>query len=215
MPTTATMPDLSDILHLVRIALAFGLKHRVTLHPDGVTPESDTDHTVMLALLAPALAAKLRPDLSSSLVAAFAVVHDLPEVKVGDTNTLGISEKDRAAKRAREMAAQEELQVELQALPWISQMLARYEAQDAPEARWVRYLDKVLPKLTHVLNHGAAMLAMPHLVDQGAELHEVVGALHAKQQAALAEEYPEFPELGALLAMASDAAVEACRTRPA
>lgn len=189
---------MGDLLHLARLALAFGRVDRVTLHPDGVTPESDTDHTVMLALVAPALAARLRPDLSPERVAAFAVVHDLVEVKVGDTNTIGITAAGRAAKAAQEAAALDELRVELAAFPWIIDTIDRYEAQTEPEARWTRLVDKLLPKLTHALNGGAALRQM------GRPMEEIrAGA--ARQRALLRDQYPEFPEIHDLLSTAMDA----------
>lgn len=36
---------MDDLLHLARLALAFGKVDRVTFHPDGVTRESDTGIT--------------------------------------------------------------------------------------------------------------------------------------------------------------------------
>lgn len=47
--------------------------------------ESDSDHTVCLAWLAPALAAATEPGLDPNLIAAYAAVHDAVEVFAGDT----------------------------------------------------------------------------------------------------------------------------------
>ena len=72
-------------------------------------------------------------------------------------------------------------------------------AQSSPEARFVRYLDKVLPKLTHALNGGIAFDRL------GVTLLEV-RATHDAQIAALARQYPEFEAvLGPLLVAACDA----------
>lgn len=198
-------PPLRDILHLAKLALAFGRKNRATLHPDGWTPESDTDHTVMLALIAPALAHALRPDLQPDLVAAFVVVHDLAEVKVGDTNTFGISAEDLAAKVVREAAALEELREELAAFPWIVNLLERYELQQEPEARWCRYVDKIMPKLTHSFNGGVALLHMPLKDAPHIALRKEGDALRQT----LRDAYPEFPELDVLYGEALDVAVAA------
>lgn len=194
---------MDDLLHLARLALAFGKVDRVTYHPDGVTRESDTDHTVMLALVAPALAAQLRPDLKPDLVAAFAVVHDLVEVKVGDTNTIGITAAGRAEKAAREAAALAELRVELAAFPWIVDTLDRYEAQVEPEARWTRFIDKVLPKLTHTLNRGATLRRMGKSIEE-------IRTDGERQREQLRAEYPEFPEADLLLWRAVEVAEAAC-----
>ncbi len=204
------MVSMDTLLHLTRLSLAFGRENRATMHPDGVTRESDTDHTVMLALVAPALAARLRPDLQPALVAAFAVVHDLPEVYAGDTNTLNLSAVERANKTQRELAALNRLDVELSELPWIAGMMHRYEEQDAPEARWVRYVDKILPKLTHALNGGVSVSVSP----QGQQLSPdaragIIRRSGDCQCEELAEAYPEFPELLELLRASIDQAERA------
>lgn len=42
-------------------------------------------------------------------------------------------------------------------LHWLPRMIARYERQADPEARFVRVLDKVRPALTHLLNGGVTI----------------------------------------------------------
>lgn len=156
--------DLADALvDLARLALAFGeITRTAVYHADGITPESDTDHTVMLGWLACALAAHCFPTLDLGLVAQYALIHDAPEVYAGDTPTLRITQDGRAAKAAREHAALTRLRDEYaHRLPWFPAVLADYEAQCSPEARYVRALDKVLPKLVHLLDGGTG------LVEQG------------------------------------------------
>jgi putative hydrolase of HD superfamily len=150
---------LADVLiDLGNLALAFGRIDRTAVyHPDGETPESDTDHTVMLGWLACALAAGYFPELDLGLVAQFALVHDAPEVYAGDTQTLRITDAGRAAKAAREHAAIERITEEFQALPWFPRLIALYEAQELAEARFVRGLDKVLPKIVHLLDGCAGL----------------------------------------------------------
>ena len=104
------MTALSRALHLARIALAFGRIERATRHEDGVRPETDTDHTVMLGLIALELAPA---HLNRARIAAFALVHDLVEVYAGDAQTRVISPEAQAAKRTREDAAQARLVAEL------------------------------------------------------------------------------------------------------
>lgn len=180
--------DLSRALTLARIALAFGRVERVTRHEDGVRPETDTDHTVMLGLVAAELAP---PHLDRAKIAAFALVHDLAEVYAGDTQTLVITPEGAAEKRAREDAARARLAAELGEGSWVASMLATYEAQQEPEARYVRLLDKVLPKLTHAFNGCAAAVS---LTDRAGFIDA-----HQRQLRKLQEEYPEFPEAHALL----------------
>lgn len=154
------MADLADaLLDLARLALQFGQIDRTAVyHPDGVTPESDTDHTVMLGWAACSLAARCYPHLDLGLIAQFALVHDAPEVYAGDTQTLRIDAEGRAAKAAREAAAIDRLDDEFgDRLPWFPEAIRLYEAQQLPEARFVRGLDKVLPKLVHLLDGCAGL----------------------------------------------------------
>jgi 5'-deoxynucleotidase YfbR-like HD superfamily hydrolase len=135
-------------------ALTFGRIDRTAcLHPDGVTPESDSDHTVMLGWIAPAIADRYFPALDTGLVAQFALVHDAVEVFAGDTPTLRIDDGGRAAKACREKAAATRWRAEFRGvLSWMPHMIDRYERQEEPEARFVRAADKILPKLVHIQN---------------------------------------------------------------
>jgi 5'-deoxynucleotidase YfbR-like HD superfamily hydrolase len=148
------------VQQLARYALAFGRIDRTScLHPDGSGPESDADHTVMLGWIAPAVAARFFPDLPPGDVAAFALVHDAVEVHAGDTCTLRIDAAGQAAKTAREAAAADRWRAEFAGtLPWLPQMITRYESQREPAARFTRALDKILPKLVHLENRCADLI---------------------------------------------------------
>jgi putative hydrolase of HD superfamily len=146
--------DTQAVIDLGELSLAFGRVDRVTYHPDGKTLESDTDHTVMLGLVACAFASRYLPQLDVGLVAEFALVHDLVEVYAGDTSTLRIDDDGRAAKAEREAAAQARIEQEFGgSLPWLPWMIESYEARTLAEARYVKALDKLLPKITHILNN--------------------------------------------------------------
>lgn len=69
------------VVDLGRLALRFGLVERGTFHPDGVTPETDTTHTVMLAVVGCALAERHLPDLDRGRVAEFVLVSCLAQVR--------------------------------------------------------------------------------------------------------------------------------------
>ena len=99
-------PDLiTAVLGLGGLSLAFGRVERATRHEDGTTPESDTDHTVMLGLIGCSLAPLVCADLDLGLIAQYALVHDVVEVHAGDTNTLRQPDADtKAAKKALEVA---------------------------------------------------------------------------------------------------------------
>lgn len=197
-----TTPDeafVHSVLHLARLALAFGRIDRTAVyHEDRRTPESDTDHTVMLGWLACALAARWFPRLDVGLVAQFALIHDAPEVYAGDTPTLRIDPAGRAAKADRERAAADRLAAEFAgSLPWLPDTIAAYEAQALPEARFVRGLDKVLPKLVHLLDDCTG------LREQGITRTELAGILH-RQAGDMAGYVGEFTHLMRLHALVSD-----------
>lgn len=184
----ALSPTFAKALVLSRIALAFGRVERVTKHEDGVRPETDTDHTVMLGLIACELAPS---NLNRATIASFALVHDLVEVYAGDTPTLLLPAQEAAAKAAREESAKKRLIADLGEGSWIASLLEIYEQQQVPEARFVRLLDKVLPKLTHAFNECAAARA---ITDEAGFLYA-----HRRQFQQLQSEYPEFPDALQLL----------------
>jgi putative hydrolase of HD superfamily len=181
--------DVDAVLELGRLSLAFGRVDRITYHEDGVTPESDTDHTVMLGLVACAFAARHLPNLDLGRIAQYALVHDLVEVYAGDTPTLRISTAERASKQERERAALERIGREFGGrLPWVAETIRRYEARQDPEARYVKALDKLLPKITHLLNGGVTL-------QQQAMGREELGARYAAQGVELLGYAADFPPL--------------------
>lgn len=144
-----TAERLARAASIAKIALKLSRVERATRHEDGVRPETDTDHSIMLALVACDFApAGLRRDR----IAEFAVVHDLVEAYAGDTQTLAIDATGRAAKVERERAAADRIRTEFGLGSWIVQTLGAYDAQLEDEARYVCLMDKVLPKLTHLFN---------------------------------------------------------------
>jgi putative hydrolase of HD superfamily len=182
----------------------FGEVDRATCHPDG-RPEADTTHTVMLGLLTMTVAPQSVVDLDIGLAVQFALVHDLVEAYAGDTVSINLDAEGRQAKDEREAAALTVIQA---ALPngVIPALIVRYEQQEEPEARFVRYLDKIAPKLTHVLNQGTALAGIG--ID-----HTAMRASHAKQGLALREQYPEFGHLAWLFDQACGEAERCLRGR--
>jgi 5'-deoxynucleotidase YfbR-like HD superfamily hydrolase len=150
-----TLEGLDDaVVELGRLAMEYATVNRVTYLADGKTFESDTDHTVMLALIACAVAQKSVPSLDVGLVAQFALVHDLVEAYAGDTSTFGgLSETAKAEKDAREAAALVRIEKEFgHSLPWVHETIEAYESLATPEARFVKTLDKITPKITRLVN---------------------------------------------------------------
>lgn len=184
------------MIDLGELALSFGRTDRITRHPDGVTLESDTDHTVMLGLAACAFASRFAPHLDVGKVAQFALVHDLVEVYAGDTVT---SHKDFTAadhkdKEEREAAALARIENEfVGTLPWLPETIASYERLDTPEARFVKVVDKAMPKIANILNKGVTFKPQGHDRESAEEFL-------SRQQQKLRESYgADQPEALALL----------------
>ena len=182
------------VIELAQLCLRFGRVERVTYHEDGKRLETDTDHTVMLAVIACAFAERINaedarfPRYDVGLVAQFAIVHDLVEAYAGDTNTLDSTGGATRTKEAREAAALARIRSEFAAdFPWLTDTIDEYESLISPEARFVKALDKVLPKITHLLNGGATL--RQHGVD-ASNIDAVNGSQVAKMRVTYAADQP-------------------------
>lgn len=152
------------VVELGKLVHLFGSTNRAILYEDGVTPESDTDHTVMLGVIACALAHSYDKTLDIGKVAQFALVHDLVEAYAGDTQTLNASEETLRIKEEVEHAALQRIKKEFDDIfPWISETIEEYERLKLPEATFIKTLDKCMPKITHILNKG--IMLKPHFQD--------------------------------------------------
>lgn len=142
-----------NMIELAQLAMNFSrIKRTGVCHADG-TPETDADHTIMLTWLAPALAQFIDSQLNPAVVAEMAAVHDAVEVYAGDTPTINISDVELQDKYARERTATRKLFREFyRRLPRFATAVQIYEDQQLPEARFVRAVDKLMPKLVHVID---------------------------------------------------------------
>lgn len=115
-------------------------------------PESVAAHSWGVAWLVLAL---LPAELDLGRALAYAVLHDLPEVRTGDLVPAdGVAPDD---KRAREAAALEGLTAGLGRAPDLRARWHAYEAQADPEARFVRELDRLdmaLQAVAYAEDHG-------------------------------------------------------------
>jgi putative hydrolase of HD superfamily len=148
--------EVKNMEDVVRMVFDFARIDRVTMAPDG-TLESDADHTVMMSVLSCAVASKYYKDLDLGLVAQFAIVHDLLEVYTGDFDTFKTVDNDQlfVDKKKLEVQALEKMETRFRSTyPWISDIVDRYERLDTKEARFVKTLDKIIPKVTNVVNGG-------------------------------------------------------------
>ena len=150
--------DAEQVVELASFLYQFCQVERATFLPDGKNPETDSDHTVVLSVVALSLAMRYFPHLDSGLVAKFCLVHDLVEAYAGDTDTMLIDEVGRQAKELREAESLERMAMELgSSFPELIELIRSYERLDTPEARFVKMLDKLMPAVSHILNGGATL----------------------------------------------------------
>ncbi len=149
-------PNSQGLVDIGELVFKFAKVKRVTSHEDGITLESDTDHTVMLSVCACALAEKLYKDsLDLGKVAQFAIVHDLVEAYAGDTDSFGITDDGRVAKEKREEESYHKIREKFDSVfPWIGETIGSYEKLESKEARFVKTVDKAMSKIAHILNNG-------------------------------------------------------------
>jgi hypothetical protein len=116
-------------------------------------------------------------------------VHDADEAYAGDTPTLRITAEGRRAKVAREHAAAARIQAEFaRRLPWFPETIRLYEELDLPEARFVRGLDKLLPKIVHLLDGGVGLA-------RHGMFRPELDAVYEQQAIDMAAYVGDFPEL--------------------
>jgi putative hydrolases of HD superfamily len=138
------------LVEIANLVMNLGKVDRATRHPDG-TPESDTTHTVMLGVICVYLNHALGLGMNNGLIAQLVLVHDLHEAICGDETTLWQDPEMLAKKKIREAIAIE--RVACLDIPG-SQL---YHSQIIKEARFVRAVDKLVPKLTHILNNALVL----------------------------------------------------------
>lgn len=137
-----------DLLQLGELTIKFAEVHRSTLYPDSHY-ENDAEHSFHLAISATEIAANYHPELDTGLVSQFSIVHDLAEIYAGDVPSYNLSDDERLKKEKAEKVALERLLDELP--PHTAALLQRYEDQIEPEARFVRFVDKLLPPIIHAV----------------------------------------------------------------
>lgn len=176
-----------EVLYLGGFTVWYSDVRRATRYPDHA--ESDVEHSYMLTMVALYLADKYYPDLNQGLIAQFCMVHDTPESITGDVPTFNISQQDRETKEAAEKIAVAQLLSELP--PYWASLLEDYEAQEKPEARFVRLVDKVMPPLTNVVGDGAHTF----LETYGMTNRSLLTDARRRRSLDLRQLYPEFSEV--------------------
>lgn len=177
---------LEKVLRLGHVSMEFAEVKRRTGNLSGGY-ESDTDHTVMLSLLACSLA-RYDQRLDVGKVAQYALVHDLVEVYAGDVQTIQLDTIDFARKAADEAKALAQLDNEFgKTFPWLIETITAYEALADPESRFVKTLDKCMPALTHLFTESRTILDEFESVEalrENAKLH------HAKHLGSYGADQP-------------------------
>ena len=173
---------------LSKVAMQFSRVERAPRYQDS-RRESDVEHSYMLALVAPELAELLELPLDPGLVSQFAIVHDLIELKTNDVPTFLLTEEQLHHKEEMERAALEDLLDELP--PHTAGLLLRYERQAEPEARFVRFVDKLLPLIVDILGDGKRVLQEDYGIHDTESLHEAHEAVHERLDKKFGSEFPQ------------------------
>lgn len=127
-------------------------------HPNG-RPENVSEHSHMLAVVAPAIAEEFYPYLDANLIARYAAIHDAVEAYVGDTPTFRLDDNGFKKKDELEQAGLQQLKNDYAHLPKFVHLVEQYELQLIPEARFVRMVDKWTTLLLHFAEGGKSLVA--------------------------------------------------------
>ncbi len=173
--------------------LASVIRHNSTTF-DAARRENVAEHSYSLAVLGGALAVELNKTAAAPLdvgkVTQFAVLHDLPEAHMeeGDISVYA-AKRLLASKKALEEKAVEKLAGQTRGYPWIAGTLREYERQEAPEARFVYALDKIVVHMNVLLS------GRHHARPTFAKYEETEKVAKSKIASAYPELLPLFGEL--------------------
>lgn len=142
---------------LAGIVIPFYVIERDMLIPSGPPAErrneNDAEHSWSTTLIACSLANLLDPSLDVGLVAQYATVHDIPELRDGDTS-IWADREQLTTKEERESHTLQEIMAEYEEFPWLVEVLESYERQDTPEARYVKAIDKCVAVAMRLMDEG-------------------------------------------------------------
>lgn len=173
------------LLALSRVTVQFAEIKRAPRYSDG-NRENDAEHSFHLAITASELAADYYPELDCGLVTQFSLVHDLSELYTGDVWTFVASDEILANKKLAEQESVKRLLKELP--PHTAQLLERYDKQVEPEARFVRFVDKLLPAIIYLLVSDKNNFIKDHGITNMDDLNAQIDIHTAKLQIM----FPEF-----------------------
>lgn len=187
---------------LADTALGLGEVERATRHTDGARSESVTTHQTMLTWVACDLATLRAPNLprvNTGRVAELVSVHDILERWTGDRDTFGLTAEGLAEKAWADAEALERLLGRFPNGSWMAAAVSEYEQQLTLPARWVRYVDKLMPRLTHCANACAVFVERGTSVAEVRRHQQVQGARLRDQYPDLADLHPIYDFLSAMV----------------
>lgn len=198
-------------LELGRTAMLFSRVDRVPRYADGER-ESDVEHSYMLGLVAPEIVHALNLPLDTGLVAQFSLVHDLVELKTGDTPTFHLTKEQREYKEQEERRAVLELMQELPV--YTARLLYDYEQQACPEARFVRFVDKLLPIIVDIIGAGEKVMQEDYDITSVEQLQQCHLKLQARVRDMFGDEFPDLQLAHQLLCELFEASVQSQSMMP-
>jgi putative hydrolase of HD superfamily len=175
------------LLELGALAEQLTIEERFLVDHASGRAENDAEHAHMLSRIAPIIALNYYPELNAGLTSLYATIHDDVEAYVGDTPTHEYKKEILTDKKNREKHGLEQLFKEYAHIPTYTDLIFTYEAQDVPEARFVRLLDKLMPVIMHFSDKGVNL--NKHWTKAEFEHHA-----NAKTDR-IRVEYPEFEKL--------------------
>jgi 5'-deoxynucleotidase YfbR-like HD superfamily hydrolase len=140
-------------------SLDFGQIERVTRLSDGRL-ESDSHHSFSLALIAFELAMQFAPELDAKKILLYSLVHDLPELVTGDTNTLTATSEALSLKSHQDEAALSNVRDVFKHTPSILSAIESYESKEDEESLFVYWIDKMATIPTHFYDSGKNLRAL-------------------------------------------------------
>lgn len=177
-------------LSLAQTAMKLARTYRVPRY-DTESRESDSEHTVMVALHSAEIAAQFFPDLNPYEVAYKALVHELIETVTGDVQTFNISEKDLQKK---EQAEDDALELLCSQLPeFTAHMVRLYQDHRDLPSRFVGMTDKTAPVAVDILGPGSMFMQDDYDTHTTEDLRQI----HTQLRNRYEKRYPD-PELALL-----------------
>lgn len=134
--------------------------------------ENSAEHSWHLAIGLLTVARELNLEIDLAKAVRMALIHDLCEIDAGDVSAYA---PERDAQAERERAAMDRLAGYGPAFAAEARDLWReYEAQQTPESRWVRVLDRLMPLIVNLATGGKSWIERGITRSQAARIYEPI-----------------------------------------